>query len=619
MKKILYILLFVPIALFGQTSFEELIENTSLNEGLSAFYPFNGNASDVSGNNLNGIVVNAQLATDMYDEIGSSYLISTESYIELPNIDLQSISLNVWVMNPHGTIISKHITASYNSSYILYVDEDSNQIIAYFTDINNSVQTAEFNLDLLVNDWNMLTMSVDSESISLYLNGQIINQDLGGIIKSTDYSTLIGASRHASGVIADGGHGGIDQLGVWDRALTSEEVELLFLGVTNGCTDSISVNYNDTANVDDGSCLSVEEYTIDSLETELLTLNEEATTSLSSLQQALDTWNTTIDLDAGWNMFGYGCPNPIDVVEGLSNYTDKISLVKDNNGSVYISEFSFDGIGNLTPGFGYQIKVTEAIEGFSLCDWYVNDIPEDNIVSLQEENASLQAELDSIYGCTGSWACNYDETAILNDGSCYDNDMGCGCDTPLPIDGYDCYGNQLIANIGDTIFGGIVFFIDSTGQHGLVAAMEDLTEGATDLSEWGFNGYEWGCYDEYEEGADGTSIGTGYQNTMDIVNQGCVTYFGGITAAQAAIDAEINDYSDWYLPSTYELIEMYNTIGNGGPEGNIGGFDTGNFPYYWSSSEDNEYYALGVDFIEGMTLGWLWKFDTCRVRPIRSF
>jgi len=469
----------------------------------------------------------------------------------------------------------------------LYVDEDSNQIIAYFTDINNSVQTAEFNLDLLVNDWNMLTMSVDSESISLYLNGQIINQDLGGIIKSTDYSTLIGASRHASGVIADGGHGGIDQLGVWDRALTSEEVELLFLGVTNGCTDSISVNYNDTANVDDGSCLSVEEYTIDSLETELLTLNEEATTSLSSLQQALDTWNTTIDLDAGWNMFGYGCPNPIDVVEGLSNYTDKISLVKDNNGSVYIPEFSFDGIGNLTPGFGYQIKVTEAIEGFSLCDWYVNDIPEDNIVLLQEENASLQAFVDSInaIGCTDSLACNFDINHIYDDYSC-----------AYPESGYDCYGNIVEYLIGMVAEGGIVLYIDETGQHGLVAAMNDI------------GNYEWGCYGYEINGSDGTIIGTGYQNTLDIIADCSETPI----AANEAFLYESEGYNDWYLPSRYELQEMFNNVT---PENNIGGFQN---TYYWSSSESNYQKANYVSFGSNPTITD-YKYLSLRVRPIRSF
>ena len=50
-------------------------------------------------------------------------------------------------------------------------------------------------------------------------------------------------------------------------------------------------------------------------------------------------------------------------------------------------------------------------------------------------------------------------------------------------------------------------------------------------------------------------------------NQGCLTEDGGVTAAQAALDAEISGYSDWYLPSKDELLEIYNTIGNGGPEG----------------------------------------------------
>ncbi len=326
---------------------------------------------------------------------------------------------------------------------------------------------------------------------------------------------------------------------------------------------------------------------------------------LDQLNQSFDAWNISIDLSAGWNMFGYGCPTSIDLVQGLSSHTELIAMVKDNNGSAYIPEFDFNGIGDLTPGFGYQIKVTEAIDGFSLCDWYVNDIPEDNIVSLQEENASLQAELDSIYGCTGSWACNYDVTASLDDGSCYNNDLGCGCDTPGPIEGLDCEGNEL-TQVGDLAQGGIVFYVDETGQNGLVAAMQDL------------GSYEWGCIFENVNGADGTSIGTGYQNTMDIVNQGCITENGGITAAQAALDAEINGYSDWYLPSKDELYEMYNTIGQGGPEGDIGGF--GNI-WYWSSSEDDSYSAWFVYFFNGNAddAGKGGEDGAGRVRVIRAF
>jgi hypothetical protein len=377
----------------------------------------------------------------------------------------------------------------------------------------------------------------------------------------------------------------------------------------SGCMNSDAINFDEIVTIDDEqSCIYSQDYVhglwneVDDgiieneyLQEEYNGYQEQATTSLSSLQQALDTWNTTIDLSAGWNMFGYGCPSPIDVIEGLSNHTESILITKDNNGAVYMPEWGFNGIGDFTPGFGYQIKVTEAIEGFSLCDWYVNDIPEDNIVSLQEEIEELQEEVDFMspyFGCIDESACNYDITASLDDGGC-----------EYPNEGLLCNGDS-VPYIGMLAEGGMVFYVDSTGQHGLVAPLEDL------------GSYQWGCFGEYANGADGTSIGTGYQNTMDIVNQGCSTVIGGITAAQAALDAEINGYSDWYLPSKDELREMYNSIGNGGPEGNIGGFSSGS--KYWSSSEKDNLYAWWVLFANGLP-DYYDKYGSHRVRPIRSF
>jgi hypothetical protein len=148
--------------------------------------------------------------------------------------------------------------------------------------------------------------------------------------------------------------------------------------------------------------------------------------------------------------------------------------------------------------------------------------------------------------------------------------------------------------------GGIVFYVDETGQHGFVAAMEDL-EGT----------YEWGCYGEDLDGADGTSIGMGYQNTLDKV-LGCSET---PIAASEALAYESESYSDWYLPSKDELVEMYNTIGNGGSEGDIGGFNSN---FYWSSSEFDNYFAWSVNFDNGGS-GLPYKGDTGRVRVIRAF
>ena len=111
-------------------------------------------------------------------------------------------------------------------------------------------------------------------------------------------------------------------------------------------------------------------------------------------------------------------------------------------------------------------------------------------------------------GCMDSLACNFNPEANMADGSCTYPDLG-----------YDCDGNITEYIVGMQAEGGIVFYVDETGQHGLVGALEDL-EGT----------YEWGCYEENVVGADGTSIGTGHQNTLDIVAQNCQTESGGISA-----------------------------------------------------------------------------------------
>ena len=122
--------------------------------------------------------------------------------------------------------------------------------------------------------------------------------------------------------------------------------------------------------------------------------------------------------------------------------------------------------------------------------------------------------------------------------------------------------------IGQSYQGGKIAYIlqageigyDANVQHGLIAAPSD--QGTA----------EWGCYGTEISGADGTAIGTGAQNTIDIMN-GCSEV--GI-AARLCGDLVLGGYSDWYLPSLDELNQLYiNRVA-------IGGF--ANY-YYWSSTE----------------------------------
>jgi len=331
------------------------------------------------------------------------------------------------------------------------------------------------------------------------------------------------------------------------------------LNLTNNPIECVN-DYPEQFDVQLGSyppCSFLDEYTalmdslssvIDSLGITLSNLddcNTEAINALSSLQLALYNWNTIIDLQEGWNMFGYGCPSSIDVAEGLSNHTESILLVKANDGSAYIPEWDFNGIGDFIPGFGYQIKLSEAIEGFSLCDWYVNDIPEDNIVTLQDSIINMHTT-----NCIVDGFCGYSIELF----DCY-----------LPEFGFYCDGYEF-PQIGVQFEGGIVFQINEDGT-GLLADLQDLGQ-----MSW-------------EDATSGT------------VN----TISGG--------------YNDWYLPNQEQLLLMYNTIGNGGADGNVGSFQNHS---YWSSSEYDNYNAWVVFFNDGGTLNYI-KSDIRFVRPIRSF
>jgi hypothetical protein len=210
-----------------------------------------------------------------------------------------------------------------------------------------------------------------------------------------------------------------------------------------------------------------------------------------------------------------------------------------------------------------------------------------------------------IYGCTDSTASNYDPLANTDDGSC----IIYGC-TDSTATNYNAAANTddgsctYLLAIGDTYQGGIVFYMDGSGG-GLIAAPTDQSPGAG-----------WGCYMTLISGADGTAIGTGTQNTIDIINANC-TSFNGSPAADICANLTLGGYSDWFLPSKDELNEMYLNIGNGNALGlgNLGGFATS---YYWSSSEINNYNAWSQYFGNGYQY-YVGKNVTRNVRAVRAF
>ena len=72
--------------------------------------------------------------------------------------------------------------------------------------------------------------------------------------------------------------------------------------------------------------------------------------------------NNPVELSAGWNLIGYLRTESALTNQILSDFVDagNLIIVKDYLGAAYLPEYDFNGIGNMLPGYGYQIKLVDA-------------------------------------------------------------------------------------------------------------------------------------------------------------------------------------------------------------------------------------------------------------------
>lgn len=147
--------------------------------------------------------------------------------------------------------------------------------------------------------------------------------------------------------------------------------------------------------------------------------------------------------------------------------------------------------------------------------------------------------------------------------------------------------------------GGIIYYLDSSKKHGLVAATTDIAN----QQQWVINNT--GNY----TGAALVELFQGFQNTTLVLNSE-----GTNAPAASSCNNFSSPYSGWYLPSLQELNQMYFLMTQ------IGGFTQGNA--YWSSSESttNASQAWAQIFgTSGQQQQPADKTSTASIRCIRAF
>jgi hypothetical protein len=163
---------------------------------------------------------------------------------------------------------------------------------------------------------------------------------------------------------------------------------------------------------------------------------------------------------------------------------------------------------------------------------------------------------------------------------------------------------------GELFGGGVIFYVDQTGNHGLICSMNDLSTGSA-----------WSNVVSLI-GPTAQSDWNGQGNTNAILSQ-----TGSTGGAARLCDGYTNPdfgtgtFSDWYLPSFDILNLLYNSRGLVNKaldsDGNVGTtVITKN--NYWSSTEGGPSHAWIYDFTLANPI-YFWKYDPGYVRAIRTF
>jgi hypothetical protein len=194
--------------------------------GLVAYYPFNGNADDESGNNNNGTVYGATLTTDRFGIANSAYAFDgTSNYISIPdltNSDISSFSISIWLLNLQGTIgMNGFYHGAASGEWVVW----NNGMGVHLSD--NAWYAAD--IGLLDSTWTHFAGIYNKgNSIKVYLNGQLATETPvpdNDMAVYSGYHSTIGAYNNGT---TNYWQGKIDDAYIYNRALTLTEIDSIY-------------------------------------------------------------------------------------------------------------------------------------------------------------------------------------------------------------------------------------------------------------------------------------------------------------------------------------------------------------------------------------------------------
>jgi hypothetical protein len=242
--------LFVTVlaaALFGMGCAAIETSSDPLKNGLAAYYPFNGNSLDESGNGHHGGVDGASLVDDRHGNPKSAYDFSKD-VISIPTVQLYDFSsghtMSVWARVPD---IERHPVRTSPDRVIYFVNRSlglwihrrpknatgsegistANRLVITLKSGQKSERDASVNnTKFKPSEWFFMTSTFDNKVMRLYVNGSLAGES---VIKDFKKAEFLSTTPHiGSAAEYRPTYASLDDIRIYNRALSAEEVKALY-------------------------------------------------------------------------------------------------------------------------------------------------------------------------------------------------------------------------------------------------------------------------------------------------------------------------------------------------------------------------------------------------------
>jgi hypothetical protein len=245
-KKLIYFFVFFILLNIGGAF-------ATLNDGLVAYYPFNGNADDESGNQNNGVENNVSLAEDQFGNIDQAfYFNGNNSFIQVSNsnsLHLTNVAtIAAWIYIDIDTnyeiydyrhIVSKGaVYGQLCPDYAIGLSNPDGNL-QWDTSSNEFVKSEEI---ITQGMWNHVAVVFANQTVNFFLNGKLIKSSDGSLSNIIVSSQPLYIGARYKNPVKGSFKGKIDEVRIYNRNLSLNEIKFLYYGE---CTDAYQQGYED--------------------------------------------------------------------------------------------------------------------------------------------------------------------------------------------------------------------------------------------------------------------------------------------------------------------------------------------------------------------------------------